>query len=189
MMNLKEQLDKNTEDVGLIRDYLQMKDKQTKERFFKIPFGIRFKSGREKKKGKILALWLRNNHTAQFIYASIDGGLIIVETKAGKKSYNYDNTAIYFYKRIPLVVIFEWRLVPAGGVIESFQNRVLGGEDSAKLSEEMGINAYAQETIIRGVEKTEIEKLDKKKGKFGFVWILLIGGVVVFVILKLLKIV
>jgi len=132
----------------------------------KLPWKVKSKIKGE----RVGAVWLGANHILDFKAATIQGGLLKVE---GHGEFEYDPVAIYRYKKWPMVVLFEWRLTPAGGRAEEYHNRVLGGEDDVKVAESLKITSYGQQTIIRAIEQAEVKKDEKKKFNMNIIWIII----------------
>lgn len=156
---------------------------------FKLPGKVRGKIKRKNKEGKVLVIFHRYNRTIEFRYAPIVGGIIHIsaETPIGQKEYKfclYEPQAVYNYNnKIGVVSAFEWRLTPIGGKTEDYRARLTGDQIDHKIAEEMNLNSYGQETIIRAIEQAELSKDDKKKGSFAFIWIIL-GIIALGLILK-----
>jgi RecG-like helicase len=146
---------------------------------FKLPSKVKGKIKRKNKEGKILIVFFRNNKTLEFRYAPIIGGIVHLsaETPSGQKEYKfslYEPEAVYiFNNKIGAIGVFEWRLTPIGGLTEEYRSRLVGDQVDQKLAEELGLNSYGQETIIRAIEQAELSKDEKKKGSFSIIWIIL----------------
>lgn len=149
--------------------------KRMKKKEFKLPFGIKMKTRKAVRKGKVLAIYLRHNRNLEFRIADIFGGLIRLD----KYEVNlYETDAIYTYKKWPVVVVFEWRIMPVGGKVEQYKNRVIGGEDDKEVAKTLNITTDGQQTIIRAIEQAEkAEDANKKKGGLSpIMWLLIIGA-------------
>lgn len=169
-MGLKEIEDKlNSIDNSFRDEELQ----RVKKKEFKLPFGIRMKTKRAVKKGKFLCVYLRNNKRMEFRIVDVFGGLIKVDKY---ELFAYESDAVYNYKKFPVIVIFEWRLLPVGGGIDEYLARILGGKEEQDKAKELNIKTDGQQTIIRSIEKAEKNVEDnKKKGLSMFLWIIIIG--------------
>lgn len=170
-----EQVDKRLKSVEG-KDVL---DKSKKP--FKLPF--KFRGKRNYKKGKVLVIHLGYNHYLNFKWGVLQGGLIKVGTGDEEEYYDYESGAVYFYKKFPVVVVFQWRLNPAGGMAEEYKNKNIGGDDDKGYADDKGLSSHAQQTIIRAIKQAEIDKDDdKKKSKKGLIWIIIAGVVGVYLI-------
>lgn len=167
----------------------QEKIKIKKSRIFKWPGNVKRKAKKEKKLGKHLALVLRSNREAEFVWIKGEGGI----DQYGKYDFcKYDASAMYHYKKYNFVVIPEWRLEPVGGIVEELEQKAIqegklwGGETDIAMADLMGIGTAGQQTIIRAIEKAEVDKNDKKKGNWG--WLIWVGVAIVagYIIAKLM---
>lgn len=162
--NLKNEIKKVVADQKVIMDQLADESvKRVKKKSWKLPLGIRMRSRKAVKRGKFLCVWLGSNHVLDFKIVNVVGGMI----KIGDYQYKaYEDGAIYHYKKLPVVVILEWRLTLVGGMTD-FAN-----------ANALNITDFAQQTIIRAIEKIEIEKeVGKTKKKIPIV--LLIIGLII----------
>lgn len=187
--------------VNSILTHLQdsgMKRVKTKE--FKLPFGIKTKFKKAIKEGKFLVIFLRNNHNIEFKFVKEVGGLIEIDKY---RIHLYDNNAVYNYKKNSVFVIFEWRLSPIGGGLEKVHNalieegskiddyavRIVGTKEDEAIASILKDHTYGTQTVIRAIEKAELDKGEKKTGGFGAIIWIVVGGIAIYVILKILKLV
>ena len=146
-------------------------------------FPKRYQSRRKYRKGLIPVIWLGSNHLLSFKWGEIRGGVI----KIGDYEYKAkEEGAIYYFKRKPVILAFEWRLVLVGGRADVVRSRLLGGEFDEAWAKEQGLSADAQQTIIRAIMDAEIESESgkKKKGKLPIAFIILLAGIAIFAIGK-----
>lgn len=144
--------------------------KRVKKKQWKLPFGIRMKARKGIKRQKILCIWLGSNKVLDFKIVQITGGIIQV----GKYQYKpYETGAIFHYKKMPVCVALEWRMTLVGGQTDW---------DNAKT---LNVGDFAQQTILRAIEKFEIDKeAGKAKRKFPVVWLVVALGIVIYLITK-----
>jgi len=164
------------ERLRRLEEHTNIEGKKRKEKKLRIKVPAVFRSAAKKDPRVSVCLWLSHNKLAEFKKIVFKDGLLYV----GENSYFYDERAIYSlkqgFKRLPLVVVKEDRLIPVGGVVEEYKSRVLlGGEDEDHTLEK-DLHNHGQQTIIRGIEQAELDK-DKKKGKGGSVILWIILGV------------
>lgn len=166
-MSVRDDVKKLSEELSNVTKVLKDDEfRRVKKKTWKLPFGIRMKSRKAVKQGKILAIILRKNHRLEFKVVRVIGGLIEVDSVQYKA---YEEGAIYIYKKIPVVVILDWRLTLVGGMTDF------------KIAKDLGVADFAQETLIRVIEKVEVEKdLGKKRGKLNWAWLILLLGVVIY---------
>jgi len=168
-MSLQDEVTKLREDMSVIANHLKDETvRRVKKKSWNLPFGVKLKGRRAVKQGKFLAIVLRQNHKLEFKVANVVGGLIEVD----KTSYKaYEDGAVYFYKKFPVVIILDWRLTLVGGMTD-FKDAV------AK-----DITSFAQQTMVRVIEKTEVEKdLGKKKGRLSVGVMVVIVGIIIYII-------
>jgi len=183
-MSIIEQTREHDDRLKKLEETIEMKGKKKKKGIkIKIPG---FLSRAIKNDPNVsLALWLGANHEAEFKKAIYKEGLIYV----GEQSYMYEEGSIYRLKigkkRLPFLVVFEWRLMPVGGKVEEYHNRVLNGEDAEETAKKLGVTNQAQLTIIRRLEQEEAEIGKKKKGGFNMIVLyLVLAALVLYVIAK-----
>ncbi len=166
-MSLRDDVNKLSDSLSKVVNVLKDDEfRRVKKKTWKLPLGIRMKSRRAVKQGKILAIILRKNHRLEFKVVKVVGGMIEVDSTQYKA---YEEGAIYIYKKFPVVVILDWRLTLVGGATD-FEN-----------AKDLGVADFAQETLIRVIEKVEVEKdLGKKRGKFNWAWIILVVGAIIY---------
>lgn len=144
-----------------------------------------------KKDGSVsAALFLGANRVARWKKAVYRDGLVYV----GEQSYGYEETAVFTLqqgmRKIPITVVFEWRLLPVGGRAEEVWARAREGSglvDSKVLGEvadALGLKNLAQLSIVRRIEQAEVDKGEKKKGGMAWIWIVLGLGVLAYIAMK-----
>lgn len=176
--------DKGSTSLKDKMDFLEARFKELDSRVkpLKAPKPPRkYRSRRQYKKGKMMIVWFGSNHSLDFKWGEVFGGLV----KVGEETYKaYEKGAVYFYKKFPACAVFEWRLTPVGGRSEVFRSRVIGGDSDKEVAEELGLSSFAQQTIIRSVKQEELAKDDKKKKKIPMAVLLIVGGILLFVLGK-----
>jgi hypothetical protein len=169
------------DEIARLNNNLESAKVEPKRKFFKIPWRVSWGAG---KPGKLLVVFLGLNRKARFLVGEIVDGLIRVDGKF----YGMEEVSVYSYsKKFSVVVIFEWRLLAAGGKAEEYRSRVIGGEDDVKVAEATGIRSFGALTIIRAIENAELDKSEKKKGFGAWIFWIIGGIVVIFIISKLLS--
>lgn len=171
MMGLLDDVKDLKDQIGLVTSHLKDEEiKRVKKKEYKLPFGIRLKGRRAVKQEKFLAIILHKNHKLSFKVVKVVGGLVEVNSTSYKA---YEDGAVYFYKKFPVIVILDWRLTLVGGMTDFA---------SAK---EGKILDLAQETLIRVIEKVEVDKdVGKKNRKFPIGLLVIVVGVVIYLISK-----
>lgn len=163
-------------------------DKEKKKKVFRWPRNVKGKAKKEQAKGKHLVLVLRNNRQAEFQWVKGEGGL----DQYGKYDFcKFDASAMYQYKKHNFLVVPEWRLEPVGGDVEELElkciqeGKLWGGENDITQADKLKIGTSGQQTIIRAIEKAEVDRGEKKKGNWG--WLIWVGVAIVagYLILKL----
>lgn len=183
-MSIVDQVQSQEERLKAIEERLpKPKEKKWGFRLPNMPGGIRRKA--EKKPDMAAALIIGNNRRAYWEIATHKDGLWIVGKDKDKQQYGYEESAVFFLKKTPVIVLFEWRILPAGGKADQLTTRVLGGESDVEAAEVLGIKSFGQQTIVRAIEQAEIEKDTKKGGSGAILWILLGGGVGVYLLMKM----
>lgn len=187
-MSLKEDVDNlklklADKEINEKSEELKNFEKLNKKKSFKIPFKFRLKN--PYKKGRFLIIWLGANHYLDFKWGLVEGGVVKILDKGEVLDYNvYEKGAVYFHKRYPVGVVFEWRLGLAGGNAEEFGTKVVGGDADKELADKYGFSSAAQRSIIRAIKNEEIAKDEKKKKKLPIGFIILLIGIVLFIIGK-----
>jgi hypothetical protein len=187
MSSLPDRIDNMEKNIESIAKILKTEDiKRVKKKEFKLfGMGMNFKVNKASKQGKVLCIFLHANKNMTLKVVNIVDGL--VEIDIGLKKYQFkafEPGAVYRYKKWPVIVAFEWRLLLAGGIAEEYMAEVIGGDDSVAAAKELDITSFGQETTIRAIEKAELEKdQPKKKGMGMWIWIL-VGGVALYFIAK-----
>lgn len=168
-MSLSDKIDRLEENVELVTKHLKDEEiRRVKKRVWKLPFGVRIKGRRAVKQKKFLAIILHRNKRLEFRLVKVVGGLLEVD---GYNYKAYEDGAVYFYKKFPVVVILDWRVT------------LVGGKTDFDHANELGVGDFAQQTIIRIIEKVEVEKdLGKKKGRLSAGLIIIIFGVIVYLL-------
>lgn len=182
-MSIVDQVQSQEERLKAIEERMpKPKEKKWGFKIPKIPSGIRRKA--EKKPDMAAALIIGNNRRGTWEVATQKDGLWVVGKDKEKRTYGYEECAVFFLKKTPIIVLFEWRLLPAGGKADQLTTRVLGGEADVEAAEVLGIKSFGEQTIVRAIEQAEVEK-DQKKGGGGswILWILL-AGVAIYVLMK-----
>lgn len=171
-MSLKEEMEHMKLQLELISAKMETPQKK-KVREKKIPSRSRREAKKGLKDGKIMVVWLGSNRHLSFPVGQIEAGLITVNDK----KYKLDHSAIYMHRRLPAIVLLEWRLEPAGGEFDKVVDHAcgVGGAVDQERAKELSVIADSQQTIIRGIEQVEIEKdAGKKKKKISpIVWIVI----------------
>jgi len=173
-MSIRDEVQDLKEDMGVIRKHLESEEvKRVKKKEFKLPFGIKMNAKKAIKRGKVLCVLLRSNKSLEFRIVPIFGGLVQIDNY----SYNaYESDAVYVYKRLPVIVAFEWRMLNVGGIAEK-DYCVVGGSNTEEHAKKNSLINHAQQAIIRSFE--EAKTGDGKKKKKGMNPLFLIIGVVV----------
>jgi len=169
-LSLNKKLDKISSDQAHIMQELSDESvRRVKKKSWSLPFGVKAKAKRGIKRNKMLCVWLGANHNLQFKVVNVIGGLIQV----GEYQYKaYEDGAIYHYKKLPVVVALENRLTLVGGMTD-FKN-----------AKDLNVGDFAQQTILRAIEKVEVDKEVGKKKKFNMIWLILLGIVAIYLISK-----
>lgn len=154
-----------TDRITKLESEIAMKDTSKP---FKFPWGIRSKRKTLAKKNKALIVYLRNNRNVEFKIANIEYGLAMFD----EKYYDAAVAGFFNYNGMPVIVQPEWSLKP------------ITDQHYFETLEKKGL-ADPQQIIIRAMQ---VAIAQQKKG-FGGSWIwLIIGGIaVVFIIMQLLK--
>lgn len=161
------------------------KPKKVKKPFefkIKIPSGILRKA---RKKGVFAVVHLGGDKGLTFTNGYYNDGLL----KVDGKNYSFEAASVFTAKKgkVPVVVLYDWRITPIGGFTESCKefegSTFLDIKNDHKFAEESGLTNYGQQTIIRDLQQAQQD--DKKKGISGMSGIMwLIGGVVVVYLLS-----
>lgn len=180
-MSLNEDLQDMRSKVNAISERLAEEDlRRVKKKSFRLPLGVRIRSRSAVKSGKILVLYFRANRKFEFRICKLEAGLVTIDDHLFKA---YEGNAVYHYKKFPLIAIFEWRLLPVGGLAEVYESRIIGGEASEDVAKDLNISDVAQQTIVRVIEKVEVDKeLGKKKGKLPIAWIIIGVGILIYLL-------
>lgn len=166
MTSLIERVDRI--EKAIIEEEDKITNKKKKAAFsFKIPLSIMSKT----RKGGVAVLLLRNNGSMLWSYGSINDGLVKVELN--NQTYSFDKLFYYGKKKTPVVVILEWRLIGVGGAVEQEFFKQLGDKDFNEFEQANHLFNYGQQTIIRGIEQSQVEETKKKGGGSLIMWILL----------------
>jgi hypothetical protein len=140
---------------------------------FKLPFSKTFGSPAKIRKGNVLVQFVKTNGDVTFDWFPIEDDM--VQIKYNKNLYAASAQYILRYRRFPLLIIPEWSLKPFSPFdhyIQTTQNKEL---------------AFPQKVIIEGSKRAALEL--KKKKSFGgmWIWILIGGAVLVFLITQLMS--
>jgi len=170
-LSLPQKMDKISEDQKAILDQLSDESvKRVKSKKFKLPFGIKAKARRGIKRDKMLCVFLGSNHKMEFKIVNVVGGLIQINDYQYKA---FEEGAIYHYKKFPVVVVLDWRIT------------LVGGKTDFKNAKDLKVGDFAQQTILRAIEKVEVDKeVGKGKKKIPIVWIVIGLGIVIYLISK-----
>lgn len=170
-MSLKDKINLVVENqTAILKEMADESVRRVKAKNFKLPFGVHMKAKRGVKRDKMLCVFLGSNHQLTFKVVNVVGGLV----QLGDYQYKaYENGAIYHYKNLPVIVALEWRLTLVGGTsdFDDANNRSIGD--------------FAQQTIIRAIEKIEIDKeVGKGKKKIPIAWLVVGLVVVIYLVSK-----
>lgn len=184
-MGINERLQELENRVGKMPPPLEELPK--KEKSWNLPFfSVRPKFAKSKKPNKIVVVWLGSDRKVQFKVCEIHSGIIQVGDYQFKP---YEAKAIYHFKKWPVCVALEDRLdLVSGSGDELVNDALVGGSLFDKMDDSWkakfkGLNDFAQQTIIRIIEKIEVDKeLGKKKGKLPIVWIVIGLGILLYVL-------
>lgn len=168
--------------------FSEPKKKGGKNKGFRLPGKITSKAKKAMKLGNMLCIYYRVNKNIDFRIVKEIGGIIELDkTLRPQEKYHiniYESNAVYRYQKYSVISVYEWRIPPIGGVVEEYHSRLIGGEEDVDLAEALKITNYAAQGIIRGIEKAEVEKGEKKKGKISPIILLVVGGIALYVLLK-----
>lgn len=157
---------------------------------YNLPFLVKMKAAKSKKPGKILVIWLGSDRKIDYRVCDLESGIV----KVGDYHFKpYESKAVYHYKKWPVCVVLEDRLTMIGSSTDDLLSSCLVKSDlpdslpDSYKDEFKKLNDYAQQIIIRVIEKTEVDKeLGKKKGKLPIVWIVIGIGVLLYFLAPLL---
>jgi len=176
--NLQEEMNVIKDNLEVIVKHLTNEETvRVKKKDFKLPFNIKRNLKKKIKANYLLAVILKKNKQLEFRLVKTIGGIIDL----GNYIINqYDEEAVYTYKNFPVVVVFEYRIIPVGGSIEKIKAEVLGGSnDSVEIqSRYNALDTEVAQTILKAVEVAKNEGFETVKPKKYFLW-WLIGGVIV----------
>lgn len=182
-----QKVDAQEERLKKLEAHTKIDGKKKKEKKWTIKVPGRIKAGAQRK-GSFATLWLGANKGAEFKKVVFEKGLLYV----GALSYAYDEGAIYRLKQgmktLPLIVIYEDRLIPVGGTVEKYVSHVIHGkkDENAQKDLKKTIHNLGQMTIIRGIENAEIEKDGKKKKGGGIIIWIILGVAAIYLAAKAL---
>ena len=175
-------------DLEFISDKFK-DDEGGKKKSYRLPGKAKRLGKVAKKKGGFLGIILKANKNIEFRLVELKHGLL----KFGEYEFNaFENDAVYHYKNMPVVVVLEWRLLPVGGRIESYKNddsfkySEVGGKADEVIANKYNLTGYAAQTIIRAIAAAKVDKEEGAKKKLSMVWILIIGGIALYLVLKAL---
>lgn len=185
-----------------------IKDAEKKTKFWKMKIPGKIKRAVMKDNNRAAAFFIGPNRMAEWRVAFARDGLWYVEGEERdakgekiKDSYAYEEAAVFHLKQgknklIPVIILFSWRLTPAGGKAEEaatqlaekgiWNARLVGGQKDEIIAELAGLKKFGQQTIIRGIQQAEIEKNMPKKSNFGWLIWIGVGLAALYVIMKLL---
>lgn len=167
-MNIKEKMARHEQRL---KELEQTKEKKQRLKL-KIPGTFLRKA---KKDNCFVAVILGADMKIKFANAQYREGLIYINDV----SYGYDAATVYQHKKVPVVVVYEWRLTPLGGATEEYASKILSAEQDAEVADDLGLKNYGQQTIIRAIKQSEVG-MDKKKfgGISPIIWLFIIVGVI-----------
>ena len=186
-MSINERIEKEVEKQMLNKQEIKEAPKPVKvkkpfEFKIKIPSGVMRKA---RKKNVFAVLFLGGDKELTFTNGYYNDGLL----KVDGRSYSFEAASVFTAKKgkVPVVVLYDWRITPIGGFTESCKefegSSFLEIKEDHKFAEEKGLTNYGQQTIIRDLQQAQQD--DKKKGMGGVSGIMwLIGGVVVVYLLS-----
>lgn len=149
--------------------------KEKKEKKFKFRIPIKFQRATKKNTQTAAAICIGHNRRIQWKKAVERDGLWHI----GEQKYAYEESSVFFIKNTPVIIIFEWRMIPVGGIAEEYKSRIIGGQEDQDNAALIGIKNFGEQTIIRAIEQAELDKDEKKKGGMGWIiWILLGVGAI-----------
>lgn len=144
--------------------------KSLRERVFRLPFLMRFSERRAGKKRKLLMILLGTNRFIQFKFVKLTKDDTVIWKE---KEYECSMDFIYLWKRVPVIVLPEWSLIPIG--TKDFYDAVAEKR-----------TANPQTLIISMLKRGEVQ--DKKKFAFQpWMWILVFiaaGAAIYFFFIK-----
>lgn len=129
---------------------------------------------KSRKQGHIVVLFLEANKNAVFKDGVLRDGRLLV----GDVDYGFEPGAVYYYKKVPIMVVIEWRITPVGGDTEEFRFGFSGGESDESLAAGLKITNFAQQIIIRGIEASKLDDVKKKVKASWLLWLLLGVGAI-----------
>lgn len=164
----------------------EKKSKEPKPFKFKItiPGGVARKA---RKEGVFAVLLLSADKEAVFTNGYYNDGLIVV----GRKSFAYEKATVFWHKKrkIPLIVLYEWRLTPLSGDTDAVKQGVgvVREKEDHEFAEEANLTNYGQQTIIRAITQAQLPDLAKKFGAGSALWWIIGGVVVLYLISEMMK--
>lgn len=141
---------------------------------FKLPLLLRLQEKRLAKMKKMLVIYPMSNRNLVFKVGQVrDDGMLVVEGKPRDISDDY----IYLYKgRVPCVILPDWAITPVG--THQFYK---------DLKENAERSVHTQTTIIKNIERAEIDKGEKKKlNPRVLLYGLVVVGIIIYVITRLM---
>lgn len=178
---LIQQVARLNERLDTVDTALHLREKKKRDPWIKIRIPRRVKvKAQSKRESNVIVVWLGGNKRVDFKTGRIKDGLISVEGH----EFGYESEAIYHYKKWPLCVVFEWRLLPVGGRLEEYR-RLIGDDKTVEQAKTLGVNTFGQQTIIRAIQKAHLEGTGAaRKGVSLILW-LLIGVGAIYAVSKL----
>lgn len=144
------------------------------------------------KKNTFCVLLLGANSQAFFTNAVLKGGNLLV----GDESFAFENCSVFIVgkKKVPLVVLYSWRITPVAGFTDAVSSSEDAGDGSEGLSvvdvrrdalfaNKYGLANYGQQTIIRSLQQASVGDVKKGLGGMSMLW-WIIGGVVVLYMIQ-----
>ena len=163
--SLKERVLEQDKKLNMIMDAMGIKEKKEEKveipvpKKWKAPFRMRSGAKRKIKKKQILVYWLYNNKSADAEWCQTDGTVFYDKTLVPRAFSAED--VILWEGKTPMIMVRE-----SDAKCLSFR-----GESQRTESIEVA------DLVIKGIEK-ERDKMEAKKGWGGFMWILIIGGLI-----------
>lgn len=181
-MTIAEDIKTMNERVGALENIDDEKKTKKKKKSFEWKINIPLGVARKARKENVFAVaMLTADKEIRFTNGYYNDGLLRVEDK----QYAYEPGTIFYYKKrkIPVVVLYEWRLTAVGGLTDGAKNSGVDftneGEDN-KFAEKLGLTNYGQQTIIRSIQQAQIPEQKKKLGGASAIMWLLVGVGVIY---------
>lgn len=175
------------EDVEMLKkklgeggeNLIRTEEEKLKKKRFKLPSKIERGARRLVRQGGCVVALLGNNKTLTYHRGIIKSGLVCVDDR----SWAFDPSSVYIYKKTPIIHVIDYSLAPVGGKLHEYRSLVVGGKDDEEAALETKITSYAQQTIIRDIQNSVQEEQKKKGLKAGNAILYFIGGIIVVAII------